>query len=91
MGASEPKWVSPNAIQYGVNSLRLGSLHIQDRVNFYSKKIRNILMNWRPTNQSDLSPIKYNMELTHLGSEASNFTFKGTINVPYFFFNFKNT
>ena len=28
MEASEPKWVNPNNIQYGVNSLRLGGLHI---------------------------------------------------------------
>ena len=28
MEASEPKWVNPNDIQYGVNSLRLGGLHI---------------------------------------------------------------
>ena len=28
MDASKPKWVNPNDIKYGVNSLRLGSLHI---------------------------------------------------------------
>ena len=28
METSELKWVNPNDIQYGVNSLRLGSLHM---------------------------------------------------------------
>ena len=28
MEVSEPKWVNPDAIQYGVNTLRLGGLHI---------------------------------------------------------------
>ena len=28
MDASEHKWVNPNNIWYGVNSLRLGGLHI---------------------------------------------------------------
>ena len=28
MEASEPKWVNPNDILYGVNSLRLGGLQI---------------------------------------------------------------
>ena len=39
MEASEPKWVNPNDIQSGVNSLRLGGFHI----------IKNGLnVNWRP-------------------------------------------
>ena len=29
MGSSEPKWVNPNDISYGVNSLRLGGLQIK--------------------------------------------------------------
>ena len=28
MEASEPKWVNPDAILYGVNSLRLGGLRL---------------------------------------------------------------
>ena len=29
MEASKPKWVNPNDISYGVNSLRPGGLHIE--------------------------------------------------------------
>ena len=34
MKVSESKWVKSNYIQYGVNSLRLGGLHI-DSLNIY--------------------------------------------------------
>ena len=35
--ASEPKWVNPDGIQYGVNLLRLGGLHIH--ITFIADKV----------------------------------------------------
>ena len=41
----------------------------------YDKKLNLVLymyVNWSPPSLSELTPIKLNMELAHLGSEASN-------------------
>ena len=58
---------------------------LQDQINLFKYEIIIYLMNnisinylivfyyniWRPSNQSELTPVIFNMELTHLGSEAS--------------------
>ena len=35
------------------------------------QKIKNILCNWRPPSLSELTPMMFDEELTHLSSEAS--------------------
>ena len=46
--------------------------------------------NWRPPNLSELTPIIFNMELTHFGLEASNYfgpnsIYYNTYQTIYFF------
>ena len=33
----------------------------------------NVMMNWRPTSLSELTPVIFKVELTHLDSDASNY------------------
>ena len=42
-------------------------------------KTANITYNWRPSNLSELTPIIFNIELNHLGSEAPNYETKHSV------------
>ena len=84
MEASEPKLVNPNVIQYGVNSFRLGDLqieHLFSRLKTSGKQLGAInskvpphiaeIISWMPWSLSELTPIIFNMELTHLSLDSS--------------------
>ena len=68
-----------------VFSYNLGNLLFSQnlRLNYKSKPIflyqydyKYYKVNWRPPSLSDLIPMVFNTGLTHLGSEASNYTAK---------------
>ena len=69
--------------------LRLGDLHLSTDINKVYEENRieynavnqtltsmfmQMRANWRPPSLSELTPIISDMGLTHLGSDASNFT-----------------
>ena len=85
MEASEPKWVNPVLNIMGINSLRLGGLHksfsnismITDlwscnclEIWDYVSRFLYFTSKLMDSSVSELTPIIFNVELTHLASEA---------------------
>ena len=60
MGASEPKWVKSDYIQYGINSLRLGDLQIfltsglYERNQLHNLKIVNKILIFEYKNKDEI-------------------------------------
>ena len=87
MEACKPKLVNSILDIIGINLHRLGSLQISNTFYYPSFALKNKFCDihfhisivmltlsdiWRPPNLSELTPILFNMGLTHLGLEASN-------------------